>query len=333
MRVLRARLRPVPIVVALIGFALPASALIVVALAIVPQPPLRDSRPFRSGIELTSVTATVRDEAGRLVTTLPREAFEIYEDGEPQAVTQFTRDRVPVGLGMLLDVSDSMYGRRIQDARVAVDRFLLELLDPGDEFFIIAFNHRPLILTGWTNAPDVVRRALGSLRPSGGTAAYDAVLAALPLIERRRRERAALVLISDGADTASTATLREVRAALHRTDAFVYAVAIDSPEPQPINARVNPTALRELTDESGGRTEVVRNTVDLIGATGRIAEELNSQYVLGYTSRHGADGQYHSIRVRVREPGFRVRARNGYVAGPGSCTGPRSRARGNLEVE
>ncbi len=278
--------------------------------------PIKDSRPFRSGIEVTSITATVRDEVGRLVTGLPREAFDVFEDGQPQNVTQFTHDRVPISLGVLLDTSDSMYGKRIQEARTAVYRFLFELLDPGDEFFIMAFNHKPRVLTSWTNAPDIVRRALDALRASGGTAAYDAVLAALPLVAHRDRQRAALLLISDGADTASNATLREVRTALLRADAFVYAIAVDSPEPQPINTRVNPTALRELTDDSGGRTEVVHNTIELIDATARIAEELNSQYVLGYTSPRGADGQYHSIRVRIRSSEYRVRARNGYVAGP-----------------
>ncbi len=278
--------------------------------------PRRDTRPFRSGIEITGITATVRDAAGHLVADLPRDAFEVYEDGERQTITQFTHDRVPVSLGVLLDISDSMFGRRIQDARAAVDRFLFELLDPGDEFFILAFNHRPHVLTRWAHTPDVVRRALDGLRPSGGTAAYDAVLEALPLIDNRSRERAAVLLISDGADTASTATLRDVRSALLRSDAFAYAIAIDSPEPQPINTRVNPAALREIADESGGRTETVQTSADLVGATSRIADELNHQYLLGYTSTRGADGQYHSLRVRVQGSEYRVRARHGYVASP-----------------
>ena len=278
--------------------------------------PIRDNRLLKSGIEVISVAATVRDADGRLLTGLTRDAFDIFEDGERQTVTQFTHERVPIGLGVLLDTSDSMYGKRIQDARAAVNRFLFELLDPGDEFFIVAFNHEPHVITKWTNSADVVRSALDGLRPSGGTAAYDAILAALPLIARRNRERAALLLISDGADTASTATLRDVRSALIRSDAFAYAIAIDSPEPKAINTRVNPTALREITDDSGGRTEVVRNMDDLIGATGRIADELNNQYVLGYTSPRGADGQFHSIRVRVRGSEYRVRARSGYVAAP-----------------
>jgi Ca-activated chloride channel family protein len=278
------------------------------------QAPVRDSRPFRSGVELTSIAATVTDGDGHPVAGLPREAFEVYEDGDRQEVTQFTRDRVPIGLGVLLDISDSMFGKRIQDARTSVDRLLFELLAPSDEFFVMAFNHRPHVLTGWTGDANIVRPALASLQPSGGTAIYDAVLSALPLIDRRSRERAAILVISDGADTASDAKLRDVRSALLRSNAFVYAIAIDSPDPQPINTRVNAEALREITDGSGGRTEVVRSSADLDAAAARLADELNSQYVLGYTSPRGADGQYHSIRVRVRGSAFRVRARNGYVA-------------------
>lgn len=280
------------------------------------QPPLRDNRLFRSGVEITAITATVLDGEGRLVTGLPREAFDVYEDGELQKVTQFTNERVPISLGVLLDVSDSMYGKRIQDARATVERFLFELLDPSDEFFILAFSHEPQILTKWTSSPDTVRQALDRLRPFGGTAIYDAVLRSLPLFESRSRQRAAILIISDGADTASDATLRQVRSALLRSDAFVYSIAIDSPEPQPINTRVNPEALREITNGSGGRTEVVRDGAGLVAATSHIAEELNSQYVLGYTSSRRPDGEYHSIRVPVTRSSYRVRARNGYVAGP-----------------
>jgi Ca-activated chloride channel family protein len=280
------------------------------------QPPqtMPNLRPFKSGIELTSLTATVTDKEGHLITGLGREAFEVYEDGVRQEVTQFTNERVPIGLGVLLDISDSMFGRRIADARRAVDRFFFTLLDDSDEFFLVAFNHKPRVLTEWGRAHDDVSRALEALKPSGGTSIYDAIVASMPIVDHRNRERAALVIISDGADTASTATLRDVRAALLRSAAFVYAIAIDSPDPQPINTRVNAQALREITNESGGSTQIVQSSADLDEATARIAEELNSQYVLGYSSPHGADGKFHSIRVRVAGADYRVRARNGYVA-------------------
>lgn len=282
------------------------------------QPPLRSPRMLRSSVELTVVTATVRDGDGKLVADLPADAFTVYEDGEPQAITQFTHERVPVGLGVLLDVSDSMFGQRILDARTAVERFLLELLAPQDAAFVMTFNHTPHLLTNWISPAEAatVRAALDTLRPTGGTAIYDTVMTALSVLDQRPRDRAALVLISDGADTASDTTLRDLRSALLRTDAFVFAVAIDSPVRQAINARVNPEALGEVTNQTGGHTEVVRDTTEIAAATGRIAEELNTQYVIGYSSPHPGDGKYHSIRVRVNRDGYKVRARNGYVAVP-----------------
>jgi len=278
-------------------------------LAVQAQRPL-----LRSSIELTVVTATVRDGQGRLAKGLPKEAFEIYEDGIQVPVAQFTSERVPLGLGMLLDISDSMFGRRMKDAEAAVEQFLLERLAPTDAYFLLAFNHEPRVLFGWKETPDGVHEALGRLRPTGSTAIYDAIAAAMPYIQNRPRERAALVLVTDGADTASDLTLHDLRPVLIRADAFVYAVAIDTPEPQAIAKRVSVDTLNEITGQSGGRTEVVRSAADLDAATASIADELNSQYVLAYSSPNAGDGKYHSIRVTVAREGHRVRARNGYVA-------------------
>jgi Ca-activated chloride channel family protein len=275
--------------------------------------PLRDSRAFQASIDLVSVTVTVLDHEGRLVTDLPRDAFDVYEDGEAQTVTQFTRERVPVSLGILIDTSDSMFGRRMEDARGAVERFVIDMLDPADEFAIVAFNHQPRLVMRWTSDRERVSPVLQRLRPSGATAVYDAIVSALPLVDVRHRQRAALLVLSDGADTASDKTLRDVRFALLRSDAFVYAVAIDSSDRHPINAAVNTTTLREITDQSGGRTETIHDSGELLDALSRISEELNNQYLLGYTSPKRADGLYHSIRVRIKGRDYRVRARNGYV--------------------
>jgi Ca-activated chloride channel family protein len=276
-----------------------------------PRPPL-----FHSNVDLTTVTATVVDKRGALVRDLPREAFDVFEDGKLQPIAQFTNERVPISLAVLLDVSDSMYGQRIKDARQAVADFVTNLLDPDDEYAIVAFNYRQRVLTTWTGDRARAAAVMQPLRPFGSTAIYDAIVAALPLANVRTRQRTALLVISDGADTASDLTIRDVRSSLLRTDAFVYAVAIDSSDRRPINAAVNPAALSELTDQSGGRTTIVHASGDLTGALAEIANELNSQYLIGYTAPHSDDGQYHSIRVRVRGTDHRVRARNGYVAEP-----------------
>jgi VWFA-related protein len=143
---------------------------------------------------------------------------------------------------------------------------------------------------------------------------YDALITMLPIVERRHHQRAAVVLVSDGADTASDADLQQVRARLWHTDAFIYAIALDPPNGAPINTRVNPDALREVTGPSGGYTHVIHDSEELGVATAQIADELNHQYLLGYTPERPPDGSYRRIRVKVNREGYRVRARRGYVA-------------------
>jgi Ca-activated chloride channel family protein len=268
---------------------------------------------FRTGVQTVQVTVTVTDENGRLITGLSKDDFEIFEDGAAQEVTQFTAERVPVSLGVMLDASDSMRGEAIADARGAVDRFVGELLQEDDEAFVATFNHDPRMASTWKMPPALLTHILDPLRPSGGTALYDAMVALAPLFERRVHNRAALVIISDGADTASDRTLQQAREVIRRTDAFVYAVAIDPPD-APDRTRVNPEALREITGPSGGYTEVVHGPDDLGPATERIADELNHQYTLGYSSSHPPDGGWRGIRVRVPNHDYFARSRRGYFS-------------------
>src|SRR5687768_4989203 len=128
---------------------------------------------FRSRIDIVQVTVSVTDANGRLIPNLTRDDFQVWEDGEPQQVTQFTDQRVPVSLGVLLDASDSMRGQPIVDARAALDRFVGELLEPEDEAFVATFNHLPRLAARWSRPPSVVAHALDDLQPSGGTAIYD----------------------------------------------------------------------------------------------------------------------------------------------------------------
>src|SRR3954464_9034449 len=152
---------------------LTAAAILALVASAQPAGVAQGQQTFRAGVDVTGITVTVRDADGHLVSDLTRDDFDIYEDGEKQPLTQFTRDRVPVSLGVLLDISDSMFGRRITDARMAVDRFLFEELDHEDAFFTLAFNHKPHVLTQWTQTPTVVREALDGIKPTGGTAVYD----------------------------------------------------------------------------------------------------------------------------------------------------------------
>ena len=275
----------------------------------------RPARPaWRSGVDVVSVAVTVLDANGRLVRGLSRGDFHVFDDGVEQPISQFVNERVPVSLGILLDLSESMIGQRLDDARFALERFVSDLLSQEDEAFLMVFNHRPRLIATWTLSPKQLSGRLDGVSPTGGTAVYDALMEALPLFARRAHQRAALVVISDGADTASDNDVRAVRSRLRRDEAFVYAIAIDAPGRRPVSGRVDPYALRAMTDESGGYTEVVHDSAELVPATARIADELNSQYLIGYVPPRPADGEFHSIRVRVSDPSYRIRARRGYVA-------------------
>jgi Ca-activated chloride channel homolog len=271
--------------------------------------------PFRSRVDIVQVTVAVTDTNGRLITGLTQGDFQVFEDGVEQTITQFTDKRVPVSLGMLLDASDSMRGQAVVDARDAFDRFVGDLLLTEDEVFVATFNHMPRLLTKWTTPPMSLRGRLNELKPSGGTAIYDALADTSRLFEQRVNLRAAMIVVSDGADTASDRSLLQTIEVIRRNDAFVYAIAIDAPDGRE-STRVNPEALRDITSLTGGYTEVVKSAGDLGPATERIADELNKQYTIGYSSSKPPDGSWRPLRVRVRTGGYFVRARRGYFAPP-----------------
>jgi Ca-activated chloride channel family protein len=331
------------------------------------RPDARDTPGFRSGVDLVNVTATVLDAAGRFVPGLRQDDFTLYENGVRQELTYFSAERVPVSLGIVLDTSGSMAGEKMDDARTALDRFLYDHLDERDEVFLYRFSDHPIAVEGWTTDRARLSRAISRITPNGGTAMYDAVLEALPLVKQGHHQKKALLIISDGNDTSSIATLREVRDAVRESEVLVYAVGLDaetveerlrnrtpqqprfpgeprSPFPPRTpgrpgggrlpffpqifgpgggrrtvpgtisDAHVNDAALRDITDDSGGRTEIIRLSRDLNPATASIADELSKQYSLGYASSLTRDGRWHDIRVEVRDRSYRVRARRGYIA-------------------
>ncbi len=286
-----------------------------------PRPPVQRVRPrpvisndiFRIDAELVPTTVTVRDGTGRLVTSLGQDDFNVAEAGSVQPITQFAHERVPVSLALVLDISDSMRGPRMDDARNALLAFADDLLKPEDEAALLVFNHESRVLLGWTTDRGRLREALEGVRPTGGTAIYDAVNSALPLFEDRRNPRAAIILVSDGADTASDIAVIDLKQRLGRGDVFLYGIAVDSPNDR-ASTRINPQVFRELSAQSGGYAEIVSSSADIGPATSRIAEELNAQYMIGYTPTTPGDGKYRSIRVSVdRSLGYSIRARRGVV--------------------
>lgn len=322
---------------------------------------------FRTGVELINVNATVTDQGGRFVAGLRQDDFRVYQDDQPQPITHFNAERVPVSLGIALDTSGSMDGEKMASARDALNSFLAQLNDPSDEVFLYRFDSNPVLVEGWTRDKRRVSYELERMQPRGGTALYDAVAEAIPLAQAGHNRKKALVIISDGNDTSSHTDIVSLKQMIRETEVLVYAIGIDSqstygyfpagagqrprtprlpmPFPFPIPGRRNPPsppppappswppgnprngrnpnddrvnvlALREITDDSGGRTEIVRTARDLDPATSGIADELSRQYYLGYPSTGVKDGRWHPIRVELRNPSYHVRARRGFVATP-----------------
>ena len=190
-------------------------------------PPPRSSSPAWTS---SSSRPPSRTSEGRLVPGLGIDDFRIFEDGIEQRVLQFTGERVPVSLGIAVDVSDSMFGVRIADARRAIDRFVLSLLDDGRRGVPDGLQPRAgRSRSPWTRPPRGLAGRLDAVKPFGGTAIYDALVKAVPMFDKRRHERCGLLVISDGADTASDARLQDALRLINYSDAFVYAIALDAP--------------------------------------------------------------------------------------------------------
>lgn len=320
---------------------------------------------FKSGVELVNVNVTVTDRTGRFISGLTQDDFVVYDDGREQEVTHFSAERVPVSLGIALDTSGSMAGEKMQSAKEALNRFLLDLLAPEDDVFMFRFGASPELVHDWTTDKSLVSRRLARVSPTGGTAMYDAVAEAVPMSQGGEHRKKAVLIVSDGNDTNSRTSVGELKQMIRDTEVLVYAVGIDgqsetafggprttppvmrppvglpfpfpgggrgrgTPWPQGpggggggggwggggrgADDRVNVSALRELTDDSGGRTEIVRSARDLDPATANIADELSKQYYIGYPAPGHRDGRWHTIRVDLNKPGYTVRARRGYMA-------------------
>lgn len=305
-------------------------------------PPDKLNENLRVDVRLVNVTVTVTDKNGRYVPGLSADDFVVEQDGTPQKIAHFTQDHdIPVSVGIVLDTSGSME-RKIRTATDAVDSFI-RTIHRDDDIFLMTFAGEPVLRQDFTSDRNKLSRALRSLRLSGGTALYDALGAGLRKIRSGRHDKRAILLISDGEDTSSAmdfdATLRAVR----ESELLVYAMGIAPPTfgertehvpftwpPSPQAGRnrnvgsrqrdvVNMDVLNFFADHSGGRAFLLSDTwvgrgSQIEKVLTQVADELRSQYTLGYYPGTSEDGKYHSITVRTLG-GHVVRARTGYVAG------------------
>lgn len=309
---------------------------LMVAMAASAGLPAQQQQPtFRGGADTVRVFVTVTDRGGRIVTNLTRDTFQIRDEGKPQPITIFDNSPKPIQLVVMLDVSGSMEGNL--GLLHAGARQLFARLGPEDVARVGTFGKEIVISPEWTRDP----RALDAALPAGidgraptplWRALDDAMKAFDPVSDRRK----VVLVLSDGQDSGPLLGKRfisqgEVIQRAIREDVMVYGIGLQSRGParqQPMGmgrgglsaalmADEPDPALARTALETGGGYRDVRPRDDLGAAFARVADELHSQYLLGFTPPR-RDGKKHDIEVRVSEPGLEPRARKSYIAPKGN---------------
>jgi Ca-activated chloride channel family protein len=278
---------------------------------------------FRTGIDVVSLSVTVTDPSGRYVTDLTPEQFGVYEDGVKHDIAYFNRTSVPVALALLLDTSASMEDK-MATAQEAAAGFARRLR-PQDLGELIGFANRIEVMQGFTNDRTALEKAIRSTVAGGSTALYTAVYVSLKELKKIRAaseqeiRRQAIVVFTDGEDTSSLVGYDELLDLAKRSETVIYAIGLRSPaEAAGRTYSEADFALRQLAQETGGRSFFPSRIEDLAGVYGQIADELASQYVVGYISTSTKrDGAWRRVAVRVDREGATARTRLGYFAPTG----------------
>ena len=271
---------------------------------------------FSTGVEVVNVLVTARDKQGRLVPGLTREDFTLEEDGRPRPIRYFSpRADQPLTLGLLVDTSGSQRTVLAEQRRASAQFFDQVLRREHDQAFVLVFDRQIEVL------PDRAIPELDAKKSAAqGTALYDAVVAASRRIALQSG-RKALIVLSDGYDTSSTASLGAAVEAAQRADALVYAIrfldreifAFEVPASQggsPV-PREGRKALERLARETGGGFFDLSSSGTLSKTYSRIEDELRNQYSLGFSPGAGRPG-YRKIRVSIKRKGVTVQSRDGY---------------------
>jgi Ca-activated chloride channel family protein len=287
------------------------------------QEPETQTPTFKSGIDLVSVTATVRDRRGRLVRGLSATDFEVLDSGQRRQITDFRTEPSPVSVAVLFDISGSM---RIADRMLAA-RFaahhVLSWLEPGrDEAALFTFDSRLHEVAPFTVDTRALQGALGEVDPFGATSLHDAIAEAARRAAERTGRRRAVVVITDGVDTMSGMKPAEVSAVASAIDVPVYILATvlpidhvgrESALPRDAIASGDGGTVEDLAVWTGGSFFYVSTPADTSNASRQVLDELRTQYLIAFEPAAGAG--WRPLEVRTRDKDYIVRARSGYMAG------------------
>lgn len=285
-----------------------------------PQPPTDPAATFKSSIDLVRISAFVRDRRGRFVTDLQQSDFEVVENGRPRPISDFRHETASVSVALLFDVSGSMEAR-MPAARDAATQVLGWLTSEQDEAAVFTFDTRLEEVRPFASGHLELPERLLAVRPFGATSLHDAIARTAEKVAGRDAMRRAVVVLTDGLDTASRLTASEVSGIASAIDVPVYIVgivtAIDSPSADGSATTVERSALTgtlsNLASWTGGDTFVATTIVERSRVARRIVEELRQQYVIAFEAN--AQPGWHQLTVRMRNKDLTVRARSGYFAG------------------
>lgn len=278
---------------------------------------IRPGSRIRVNVDLVLVPVTVTDPMNRLVIGLEKQDFEIYDDRKQQTITSFASEDAPVSIGIVFDLSGSMTSKLIR-ARESILQFI-KTANPQDEFFVIGFNDRPVLIEDFTSSVADIEARLATVRSGGRTALIDAVYYAALKMRDARHERKAILVVSDGGDNNSRYTPGELRAQVREADVELYAMGIFDPYAPTPEERFGPILLNDLSEETGGRMFRVDDLSEMGDIAEKISMELRNQYIIGF--RPGIlvrDGKWHKVKVKLNPPDglppLTVHARTGYYA-------------------
>lgn len=279
-----------------------------------------EKQVFRAGVDVVSLNVTVVDAQNHFVTDLDRNDFTVFEENVRQDILYFSRTSLPIALSLLIDSSASM-DERMATAQEAAIGFARRIR-PQDLAQVVDFDSTVEIRHGFTSDVAALESAIRSTVSGGSTSLYNAVYIALrelakvkaPSEEELRRQ--AIVLLSDGEDTTSLVTYEAVLDLAKRSETAIYTIGLQPRDTMGLKGfREAEFVLRQLAQETGGRAFFAQKAEELAGVYAQIAEELSSQYTVGYAPKNAArDGTWRRLLVQVDRPNTTARTRRGYYA-------------------
>lgn len=272
---------------------------------------------IRVNVNLVNVLVSVLDEHNRPATDLPRDAFQVFEEGIEQNIEVFESEtQQPLDLALMIDASMSAH-KEISFEQEAAARFIRQVLRPGDRMGVFSIDENVTQLAGFSDNVAVLQDAVHRIPDGSGTSIYDAILLGARALARHGDDRRrVIVMVTDAGETTSTSDFETARKEAVRSGTLLYTIVVRPVKNESGRNTAGEHALATITDTMGGAMFFPDKVQELDAIFERINRELRTQYRLGYYPNPRAPANaYRQIAVKVTGP-YQVRHRKGYLAGP-----------------